>query len=43
MTIANLNVHGQTGFNLAKQKQIEDFMRRKCLDILHFQEIHIDN
>ena len=41
--LAFLNVHGQSGFNLAKQKQIEDFIRGKNIDILHCQEIHIDD
>ena len=39
---AYLNIHGQTGLPVTKQKQIEDFMRRNQIDILHCQEIHID-
>ena len=39
---AYLNVHGQTGLPVTKQKQIEDFIRRNRIDILHCQEINID-
>ena len=39
---AYLNVHGQTGLPVTKQKQIEDFIRRNKIDILHCQEINID-
>ena len=42
LNIAFLNLHGQTGFSVTKQKQVEDFIRRNCLDILHCQEINID-
>ena len=40
---AYLNVHGQTGLPVTKQKQIEDFMIRNRIDILHCQEINIDD
>ena len=40
---AYLNVHGQTGLLVTKQKQIEDFMIRNRIDILHCQEINIDD
>ena len=39
---AFLNVHGQTGLPVTKQKQIEDFIHRNKIDILHCQEINID-
>ena len=42
LTIAYLNVHGQSGMSLSKQKQIEDFISRKQIDILHTQEINIE-
>ena len=42
LSVAFLNIHGQSGFNVAKQKQIEDFIRSKSIDILHCQEIHIE-
>ena len=40
---AFLNIHGQSGLNVAKQLQIEDFIRRNKVDILHCQEINIDD
>ena len=39
---AYLNIHGQTGLPVSKQKQIEDFIFRNKVDILHCQEINID-
>ena len=43
ISIAFLNVHGQSGLPVTKQKQIEDFMRRNRIDVLHCQEINIDD
>ena len=43
LTIAYLNVHGQSGMPVTKQKQIEDFISRNNIDILHTQEIHIED
>ena len=40
---AYLNIHGQTGLTVTKQLQIEDFIRRNKIDILHCQEINIDD
>ena len=40
---AFINIHGQTGLTLAKQSQIEDFICRNRVDILHCQEINIDD
>ena len=42
LTIAYLNIHGQTGLPVTKQKQIEDFIIRNRIDILHCQEIDIN-
>ena len=42
LTIAYLNVHGQSGLSVSKQKQIEDFIHRNQIDILHTQEINIE-
>ena len=40
---AFLNIHGQTGLPTTKQLQIEDFIRRNKVDILHCQEINIED
>ena len=42
ITIGFLNIHGQSGLPVTKQKQIEDFIRRNNLDILNCQEINIE-
>ena len=42
LTQAYLNVHGQSGLNVAKQNQIQDFILRNQIDILHCQEINIE-
>ena len=42
LTIAYLNIQGQTGLNVVKQKQIEYFMKQNDVDILNCQEINID-
>ena len=41
ITIAYMNVHGQTGLDTAKQLQIEYFLKSYKVDILHCQEINI--
>ena len=41
LTIAYVNIRGQTGLPSTKQIQIENFIRREKIDIVHFQEIHI--
>ena len=41
LNIAYLNMHGQTGLQIPKQKQLEDFIRRNNIDVLHTQEINI--
>ena len=42
LTLAYLNIHGQSGLKLEKQFQIEDFLKTNNVDILHCQEINID-
>ena len=39
--IAFMNIHGQSGLSVTKEKQIEDFLQRNNVDVLHFQEINI--
>ena len=41
MTVAYLNIHGQTGLPTSKQKQLEDFIKFNGVDILHCQEINV--
>ena len=36
-----MNIWGQTGLDMNKQKQIEDFIKQHKIDILHCQEIEI--
>ena len=42
LTLAFLNVHGQSGLTETKQKQIEDYICRNKVDILLCQEININ-
>ena len=41
LTIAYINIRGQTGLNHAKQSQLECFIRIYKPDILHLQEINV--
>jgi exonuclease III len=41
INIAYMNVQGQTGLNISKQVQIENFLRNCKIDILNCQEINI--
>ena len=41
LTVAYINIRGQTGLNYAKQCQIESFLVRNKIDVLHLQEINI--
>ena len=41
LIIAYLNIHGQTKLSLAKQVQIESFLKYNQVDIAHFQEIEV--
>ena len=43
LKIAFLNIKGQSGLPLHKQKQIEDFVKYFQIDILNCQEINIDD
>ena len=43
LRIAYLNIRGQTSLTISKQNQIQDFISRNCIDILHCQEIDIEN
>ena len=42
LIIAYLNIHGQSGLTISKQKQIEKFLQEYDIDILHTQEINIE-
>ena len=42
ITIASINIKGQSGLPTEKQKQIEDFIKFNKIDILHCQEINTD-
>ena len=39
LTIAYINVHGQSRLSEAKQVQIEDFIKFNNIDVAHLQEI----
>ena len=41
INIAYMNIHGQTGLDIVKQVQIENFIRNHKIDILNCQEINI--
>ena len=41
LTIAYINVHGQSRLSEAKQVQIEDFIKFNKIDIAHLQDIEI--
>ena len=42
ITVAYVNCRGQTGFNVSKQLQIENYLQTFSIDILHLQESRID-
>ena len=42
ITIAYMNIHGQSGLDDSKQVQIENFIKSYKVDILNCQEINID-
>ena len=42
LTVAYLNMHGQSGLQIPKQKQLEAFIRENNVDVLHTQEINIE-
>ena len=41
--LATVNCHKQSGFIAAKQKQIQYFVQKYNIDILHLQEVAIDD
>ena len=41
LNLAYFNIRGQTGLNLSKQLQIENFLKTKNVDIASCQEIYI--
>ena len=43
LNIAFINCVGQSKFNLAKQLEIQNFIKSQRLDILHLQEVKIDH
>ena len=43
LTIAYMNIHGQSKLTTVKQLQIQDFMKYNKIDILHMQECNIDS
>ena len=43
LTIAYLNIHGQSGLSTSKQRQIEDFIKFNSVDVLHCQEINVND
>ena len=43
LTIATMNIRGQTSLDVVKQAQIESFIKQHNIDILHCQEIEIED
>ena len=43
LTIAYMNIRGQSGLKIEKQLQIEEFVKRFKCDILHLQESNIED
>ena len=43
LKISYINIRGQTGLQIEKQLQIEEFLKFSKTDILHLQEAHMDN
>ena len=43
LVVATLNIQAQSGFGQPKQQQIQDFLKRFNIDILHLQEIEINS
>ena len=41
LTIAYMNIRGQTGLDVSKQLQIENFIKSYRIDILNCQEINV--
>ena len=43
LTVAFINIRGQSGLTIRKQLQIESFIRYNKCDIINLQEINIDD
>ena len=43
LNISYMNIHGQTKLPTVKQLQIQDFLKYNKIDILHLQEVLIDD
>ena len=43
LSIGFMNIRGQTGLNVTKQVQIEQFLKTYNIDLLNCQEINIDS
>ena len=43
LTISYLNIRGQTGLPVVKQLQIEDFIMYNKFDVVHLQEVFIND
>ena len=41
LTVAYINMHGQSNLTKAKQVQLEDFIKFNKIDIAHLQETEI--
>ena len=41
LTVAYINMHGQSNLTIAKQVQLEDFLKFNNIDIAHLQETEI--
>ena len=43
LRIATINCHKQSGFGIAKQKQIQYFVQKHNIDIVHLQEVSFND
>ena len=43
LNISYVNIRGQTGLQIDKQYQLEEFLKRNDCDILNLQEAHIND
>jgi exonuclease III len=43
LTVAFINIRGQSGLPISKQLQIQSFIKYNNCDIIHLQEAHIDD
>ena len=42
LRVVFINIKGQTGLHLAKQMQIEDFVKQNKIDIVNLQETNVE-